>query len=77
MKIILIIYLASVIVNLFMNSVYSDISTRDIFFPIKNTLVAISYTMITLLSLFIGFVIMPIIFIFSYIYNLLFKKNNI
>jgi len=75
MKIILIIYLASVIINLFMNSIYNDISVRDIFFPIRNTFIGIKYVLITLMSLFLGFIAMPTVFIMAYLYNLLFKKK--
>jgi len=76
MKIILIIYLASVIINLFMNSIYNDISVRDIFFPIRNTFIGIKYVLITLMSLILGFIAMPIIFIMAYLYNLIFKNNT-
>jgi len=76
MKIILLIYLASVIINLFMNSIYSDISVRDIFYPIRNTFIGIKYVLITLMSLFLGLIAMPTIFVMVCLYNLIFKNNT-
>lgn len=58
-----------------MNSIYNDISKIDIFYPIRNTFIGIKYILITLMSLFLGFIVIPIIFIMTYLYNLIFKNN--